>query len=225
MGGVKTDVDGADPDPGPLRGGRGRLRLRPRRQPARRQLAARHADLRPPRRASTPPSARSTVSDAREQPTRTLRRRRRPRSTRSSRARRVAAASREIKNELGETMNQLRAPSTATRPVCRRPTRSSGASRRRPRMPAIDDTGHGLQPGRARRDRARLHARLSPRRSSSLRSSARSRAGPSSAPTSPSATTTSGSSTSTSHATAETSPTSPTRRSRSPSGSREERNY
>ena len=39
-----------DADPGPLRGRRGRLRLGPRRQPPRRQLAARHADLRPPRR-------------------------------------------------------------------------------------------------------------------------------------------------------------------------------
>ena len=36
--------------PGPLRGRRGRLRLGPRRQPPRRQLAARHADLRPPLR-------------------------------------------------------------------------------------------------------------------------------------------------------------------------------
>ena len=39
-----------DPDPGPLRRRRGRLRLGPRRQPPRRQLAARHADLRPPLR-------------------------------------------------------------------------------------------------------------------------------------------------------------------------------
>ena len=39
-----------DRDPGPLRRRRVRLRLGPRRQPARRQLAARHADLRPPLR-------------------------------------------------------------------------------------------------------------------------------------------------------------------------------
>ena len=39
-----------DADPGPLRGRRGRLRLGPRRQPPRRQLAAGHADLRPPLR-------------------------------------------------------------------------------------------------------------------------------------------------------------------------------
>ena len=50
MGGVKTDIDGATSIPGPVRGRRGRLRLRPRRQPPRRELAARHADLRPPLR-------------------------------------------------------------------------------------------------------------------------------------------------------------------------------
>ena len=49
MGGVKTDVDGAHLDRGPLRRRRGRLRVGARRQPPRRQLAARHADLRPPR--------------------------------------------------------------------------------------------------------------------------------------------------------------------------------
>ena len=37
-----------DADPRPLRRRRGRLRLGPRRQPPRRELAARHADLRPP---------------------------------------------------------------------------------------------------------------------------------------------------------------------------------
>ena len=50
MGGVKTDVRRRDVDPRPLRGRRGRLRLGPRRQPPRRQLAAGHADLRPPLR-------------------------------------------------------------------------------------------------------------------------------------------------------------------------------
>ena len=61
----KTDVDGAHRDPRPLRGRRGRLRLGPRRQPPRRQLAARHADLRPPLRRRTPPSAPSGSSPAR----------------------------------------------------------------------------------------------------------------------------------------------------------------
>ena len=37
-----------DHDPGAVRGRRGRVRLGPRRQPARRELAARHAGLRPP---------------------------------------------------------------------------------------------------------------------------------------------------------------------------------
>ena len=50
MGGVKTDVDGQTEVPGPVRGRRVRLRLGPRRQPARRELAARHAGVRPPRR-------------------------------------------------------------------------------------------------------------------------------------------------------------------------------
>ncbi len=48
MGGVKTDVNGADRGPGPLRGRRVRLRVGPRRQPAGRQLAARHARVRAP---------------------------------------------------------------------------------------------------------------------------------------------------------------------------------
>ena len=61
MGGVKTDVDGAHRDPRPLRRRRVRLRLGPRRQPARRQLAARHADLRPPLRRRTPPTAPSAT--------------------------------------------------------------------------------------------------------------------------------------------------------------------
>ncbi|UUY05783.1 FAD-binding protein [Svornostia abyssi] len=51
MGGVKTDVDGQAPGiPGLYAAGRGRLRLRARRQPPRRELAARHAHLRPPGR-------------------------------------------------------------------------------------------------------------------------------------------------------------------------------
>ncbi len=64
MGGVKTDIDGAHPDRGPLRRRRGRLRLGPRRQPPRRQLAARHADLRPPRRRARR-GARPRDADAR----------------------------------------------------------------------------------------------------------------------------------------------------------------
>ena len=46
MGGVKTDVEGRTDIPGLYAAGEVGLRLGPRRQPARRQLAARHADLR-----------------------------------------------------------------------------------------------------------------------------------------------------------------------------------
>ena len=50
MGGVKTDIYGQTPIAGPLRRRRVRLRLRARRQPPGRELAARHAGLRPPLR-------------------------------------------------------------------------------------------------------------------------------------------------------------------------------
>jgi succinate dehydrogenase / fumarate reductase flavoprotein subunit len=50
MGGVKTDINGATAVSGLYAAGRGRLRLRPRRQPARRELPPGHAHLRPPRR-------------------------------------------------------------------------------------------------------------------------------------------------------------------------------
>ena len=48
MGGVKTDVHGQTTVRRAVRGRRGRVRVGARRQPSRRQLAARHADLRPP---------------------------------------------------------------------------------------------------------------------------------------------------------------------------------
>ncbi len=51
MGGVETDTRRPDRDDGALRRGRGGLRLGPRRQPARRQLADGDDHLRPPRRA------------------------------------------------------------------------------------------------------------------------------------------------------------------------------
>ncbi len=108
-------------------------------------------------------------------------------------ARRVS----EIKQELGDTMNQYVAVyrdeaglAQALEIVNRLQEESQERLHRRPR--------HGLQPGRARRARARLHARLRARRPSWRRSSARSPAAPSSGPTSRSATTQSGSSTSTS---------------------------
>ena len=75
MGGIKTDIDGQTDDPGPLRRRRVRLRLGPRRQPPRRQLAARHADLRPPLRRSTP-RKRATGDGACPSPPTTAARRR-----------------------------------------------------------------------------------------------------------------------------------------------------
>ena len=51
MGGVETDTDGLHRADRPLRGRRGRVRLRPRRKPARRQLADGDDHLRPPLRA------------------------------------------------------------------------------------------------------------------------------------------------------------------------------
>ena len=77
MGGVKTDINGATNDPGPLRGGRGGLRLGPRGQPPGRQLAPRHADLRQALRRSTPRTAPSGTTSAsrraRSSPTRRAR--------------------------------------------------------------------------------------------------------------------------------------------------------
>ena len=94
MGGVKTDAERRHADPRPLRRRRGGLRLRPRRQPPRRELAARHAHLRqalrPARRRAREPDDDAVDVDAGEAgasartPTR---------STRSSPARRPAAAS------------------------------------------------------------------------------------------------------------------------------------
>ena len=55
MGGVKTDVGRPHAGPRPVRRRRGGLRVGARRQPPGRELAARHADLRPPlRRARRP---------------------------------------------------------------------------------------------------------------------------------------------------------------------------
>ena len=89
-------------------------------------------------------------------------------------------------------------PSSATRQGLQRgardgPAAQGGGQDRRGRR-----QGHGLQPGRARRARARVHARQRRVHRASARSSARRAAAPSSAPTSRSATTRSGSSTSTS---------------------------
>ena len=126
--------------PRPLRRRRGRLRLGPRRQPPRRQLAARHADLRPPLRRATPPSApraaapstisRGVLDDEEARIDGDHRPRARgsagasPRSRPSS-ARRWTATSR----------------SSATRRASSRRSRSSGASRRRRRPPTSTTSG------------------------------------------------------------------------------------
>ena len=71
-----------DVDPGPVRGRRGRVRLGPRRQPPGRQLAAGHADLRPPlRRARRRARRRSMAMPSRRRAPRCTTRR--ARSTRS----------------------------------------------------------------------------------------------------------------------------------------------
>ncbi len=158
MGGVKTDVDGATDDPRPLRRRRGRLRLGPRRQPPRRQLAARHADLRPPlrrarrraRQGQRPRGAsRKSVLDDEEARSPTIIARE------NGSGRRVS----EIRHELGETMDSNVAVfrdeegiTEALETVKRLKEEADDRLHRRPR--------HRLQPGRARRARARLHARL-----------------------------------------------------------------
>ncbi len=194
MGGIKTDVDGRTDLPGPLRRRRDRLRLGPRRQPARRQLAARHPDLRPPLR----------------------RRRRRPRQA----GRGLAPVEAGARGRAGDDRRDLR-PREGLRPPRLRDQGGAGhddgrQGRRLPRRgrhPGSPGDGapaqgggrlglhrrprHRLQPGHPRCDRARLHARQRRGHLRRRRSSARRAAAPSTAPTSRSATTRSGSNTST----------------------------
>ena len=101
-----------------------------------------------------------------------------------------------IKKELGATMNEyaavFRDEAGLEEGPRDRPPAQGGGRRGGDRRPRLD-----LQPGRDRRDRARVHARHAPRRSWSAPSSARRAAAPSGAWTSRTATTRSGSSTST----------------------------
>ena len=139
MGGDQDRRRRAHRHPRPLRRRRDRLRLGPRRQPARRQLAARHADLRPPLR----------------------RRRRRPRQA----DRGLAALAGRARGRAGRDRGDLRpreglrpprlgdqaragrrrwtstSPSSATRPGSSRRWRSCAGSRRRPESAYIDDQG------------------------------------------------------------------------------------
>ena len=159
MGGVKTDIDGQTDGAGPLRGRRVRLRVGARRQPPRRQLAARHADLRPPlgrarraaraRRWRCPPPAGDELA-----------RRGRPIAEIVSRERTGRRVS-EIKAELGETMDEN------VRGLPRRGRPAPGARDRQAPAGGGEDRGrgrqgHGLQPGRARGARARSSCSTTP---------------------------------------------------------------
>ena len=125
MGGVKTDIHGATEHPRPLRGRRMRLRLRPRRQPPGRQLAARHADLRAPRRRARrqPRQARSTTASprARSWPTRSAG------SARSSAASAARAGGSPRSSSSSGGRWTATSPSSATRRGSRRRSRPSGA--------------------------------------------------------------------------------------------------
>ena len=147
-----------DADRRPVRRRRGRLRLGPRRQPPRRELAARHAHLRPPRRRARRRSARASMPHAEGRIGQAELERdvaeideiiARPKT-----GRRVSA----IKDELGTTMNKYVAVfrdadglQQAHEVVRRLKEEAQDRLHRRPR--------HGLQPGRARRDRAGVPAR------------------------------------------------------------------
>ncbi len=141
MGGVKTDVDGRTPIDGPVRRRRGRVRLGPRRQPARRQLAARHADLRPPlgraRRRARAPDAACRASTRTHSCSTTPRDDRRDHRRARASGRRVS----EIKDELGETMNQYVAVFRDEAGLQAALEIDRAASRRRPRTRTIDDRG------------------------------------------------------------------------------------
>ena len=92
----------AHADRGPLRGRRGRLRVGPRRQPPRRQLAARHADLRPPRRRARRRARGRSMAMPKVATHAQLRRDIATRSTRSSPARARAGASRRSRTSSGD---------------------------------------------------------------------------------------------------------------------------
>ena len=158
MGGVKTDVHGATEIPGLYAAGEVRLRLGPRRQPPRRQLAARHADLRPPlRRPRRRPRQARSSRRALEGGARRRASARSPRSSAASGApgggsRRSARSSGRRWTATSRSSATRRGSSTALEIVKRLQGGGQDRLHRRPR--------HGLQPGRARGARARLHARL-----------------------------------------------------------------
>ncbi len=120
MGGVKTDVDGRTPIDGPVRGRRGRVRLGPRRQPPRRELAARHADLRPPLGRARGGARARAMRDAR-------RRHARAAAPRRRRDRRDHRAARATAGGLGDQGRARRDDEQARRRV---PRRGRGCRRR-----------------------------------------------------------------------------------------------
>ena len=129
--------DGRHPDrrrrpdlhPGPLRRRRVRLRVGPRRQPPRRQLAARHARLRPPLgQARRRGRARSAAARPR---VRAAARTRRRASRRSSTATAAAGASARSRPSWARRWTSTW-PSSATRQGCAPRSRRCGGSRRRP---------------------------------------------------------------------------------------------
>ena len=144
-----------DVDPRPLRRRRGGLRLRPRRQPPGRELAAGHADLRPPLRRARR-RARQAHDDAGAQPHRAARRDGRDRRDLQAPGRpscvRDPRRARHDDEREGRRVPRREGPAGGARD--RAPPQGRGQERddRRPRR--------GLQPGRAGRDRALLHARL-----------------------------------------------------------------
>ena len=148
---------GPDQRSRPLRRRRGRLRLRPRRQPPRRQLAARHADLRPPlrrgrRRARQGPRLRPDLALGPD------RRGGADRCGRRPRARRPAARLRDQGRARRDDGRQgRRVPRRGGHPerARDRPAPQGGGEVRLHRRPR-----HDLQPGRARSAGAAEHARL-----------------------------------------------------------------
>ena len=160
MGGVKTDVGRPDLDPRPLRRGRVRLRVRPRRQPAGRELAARHARSSAAAPASTPPHraramAHPVAAALASSRTRTAR------SARSSGRERTGRRVSEIKAELGATMDKYVAVfrdedglSQGLEIVRRLKEEAQTVADRR--------QGRGLQPGPARGARAAASCSTTP---------------------------------------------------------------